>query len=413
MISWSVRFRKNGRREQAGGSTEHQMKKIAVFVGSRANYSSCKAIMRAIQKHEGLHLQTVIGAAAVLQRYGDIEETVRQDGFEIDAKFFMIIEGENPTTMAKSTGLGIIELSMIFNNLKPDVVLVVGDRFDVMAPAITASYMNIPIAHTMGGEVSGTVDESIRHAITKLAHVHFAANEEARERIVRLGESPGMVFNVGCPRLDLVSEIVEEHRNGVCIDQDEFFGKYKGVGGRFDLEKDRFLIVSQHPVTTEYGRNRSHIEETLRALKDLQMPTIMIWPNVDAGSDEISKGIRTFREKYRPAWLHLFINLPIDVYVKLMYMCACVIGNSSSPIREGAFLGVPAVNVGTRQAGRMRGRNVIDVSYDRAMIKDAVQRQLSNGRYPSEGIYGNGHAGEKIADILSSCSIQIQKRLAY
>jgi UDP-hydrolysing UDP-N-acetyl-D-glucosamine 2-epimerase len=369
--------------------------------------------MHAIQSHEGLQLQTIIGAAAVLQRYGDIEEVVRQDGFEIDAKFFMIIEGENPTTMAKSTGLGIIELSMIFNNLKPDMVLVVGDRFDVMAPAITASYMNIPIAHTMGGEVSGTVDESIRHAITKLAHIHFPANEEAKERIIKMGENPDTVFNVGCPRVDLVREILQEHRNGEGIDQDEFFKSYKGVGGRFDLEKDRFLIVSQHPVTTEYGNNRAHIEETLSALKDLQMPTVMIWPNVDAGSDEISKGIRTFREKCRPEWLHLFINLPIDIYVKLMCMCACVVGNSSSPIREGAFIGVPAVNIGTRQVGRMRGLNVIDVDYDRDRIKEAVQQQLSNGRYPSEKIYGDGHAGKRIADILAGRSIQVQKRLAY
>ena len=389
------------------------MKRICVFVGSRANYSSCKSIMKAVQRHPALQLQVVLGAAALLDRYGNIETLIREDGFNIDAKFYMIVEGENPITMAKSTGLGIIELSMIFNNLAPDLVLVVGDRFDVMAPTIAASYMNIPIAHTMGGEVSGTIDENVRHAITKMAHVHFPANEDARERIIRLGEDPRLVFNVGCPRMDLVKDYIEKHRNGERIDQERFFQTYKGVGGRFDIEKDTFLLVTQHPVTTDYGKNRQYIEETLHALKNLAMPTIMIWPNVDAGSDEVSKGIRHFREVYRPDWLHLFINLPISVYVKLMDLCACMVGNSSSAIREGSFIGVPAVNIGTRQMGRMRGKNLIDVGSDRERIVEAVKRQLRNGRYSREYIYGEGHAGERIADLLAECDVRVQKRIMY
>lgn len=361
-----------------------------------------------------LCLQTVIGASAVLDRFGNIEQLVRDDGFHIDAKFYMIVEGENPTTMAKSTGLGIIELSMIFNNLKPDIVLVVGDRFDVMAPVIAASYMNIPIAHTMGGEVSGTIDENIRHAVSKMAHLHFPANEDARQRIIRMGEDPKLVFNVGCPRIDLVREHIEDLRNGNGIDQDKFFNKYKGVGGRFDLKKERFLLVSQHPVTTEYGTNRKHIEETLYALNSIKMPTIMIWPNVDAGSDEISKGIRTFRERYRPDWLHLFINFPIEIYVKLMDMCACMVGNSSSAIREGAFIGVPAVNVGTRQNGRLMSNNVINADYDREDIEDKVKMQMHNCKYPMSTIYGDGTAGRKIADILYNLQdIPVQKRIIY
>ena len=321
------------------------MKKIVVFIGSRANYSSCKSIMRAIQNHPEFELQVVLGAAAVLDRYGNIENLVKEDGFEIDAKFYMIVEGENPITMAKSTGLGIIELSMIFNNLKPDIVLVVGDRFDVMAPTIAASYMNVPIAHTMGGKVSGTIDESIRHAITKMAHIHFPANEEARKRIIRMGEDPCHVFNVGCPRIDLVAEELQRDSNRKL---ENLFEEYSGVGELFDLRKP-FLLVSQHPVTTEYGDNRWQVEQTLEALSELQMPTIMLWPNIDAGSEDISKGIRTFRERYRPAWLHLFKNLPTDIYIHLMNKTACLIGNSSSGIREGAYIGTPVVNIGTRQ----------------------------------------------------------------
>jgi UDP-hydrolysing UDP-N-acetyl-D-glucosamine 2-epimerase len=390
------------------------MKKICVFVGSRANYSSCKSIMRAIQNHPDLQLQTVLGASALLDRYGNIETMVKNDGFDVEANFYMIVEGENPITMAKSTGLGIIELSMIFNNLRPDIVLVVGDRFEVMAPTIAASYMNIPIAHTMGGEVSGTIDESVRHAVTKMAHIHFPANEDARRRIIKMGEDPTMVFNVGCPRIDLIKEYVEDRRNGNGIDQDIFFNKYKGVGGRFDIEKEKFLLASQHPVTTEYGENRKHIEETLYALNDLKMPTIMIWPNADAGSDEISKGIRTLRERCRPEWLHLFINLPIDVYAKLMDMCSCMIGNSSSAIREAAFVGVPVVNIGTRQQGRARGKNVIDVDYSAEHIKEMIVTQIGNGRYQPNYIYGNGRAGTTIAEILATLQeVNVQKKICY
>jgi len=370
--------------------------------------------MKAIKEHEELQLLVTVGASAILDRFGNIESLIEGDGFDIDAKFYMIVEGENPVTMAKSTGLGIIELSMIFNNLKPDIVLVVGDRFDVMSPVIAASYMNIAIAHTMGGEVSGTIDESIRHAITKMAHIHFPANKDACQRIIQMGEDPNMVFNLGCPRIDLVKEYIEDHRNGNRINQDKFFSSYKGVGGRFDLEKEKFLLVSQHPVTTEYGKNRNHIEETLNALNELKMPTIMIWPNSDAGSDEISKGIRTFREKYDPKWLHLFINLPIEIYVKLMDMCACLIGNTSSAIREGAFIGVPAVNIGTRQTNRLMGENVLISEYDCNTILEKIEKQLKHGKYKSSSIYGKGDTGKKIAEILYNINtINVQKRICY
>jgi UDP-hydrolysing UDP-N-acetyl-D-glucosamine 2-epimerase len=390
------------------------MKKICVFVGSRANYSSCKSVMKAVQNHPELSLQLVLGGSALLDRFGNIEELVKNDGFDIDARFYMIVDGENPITMAKSTGLGIIECTVIFNNLLPDIVVIVGDRFDVMAPTIAASYMNIPIAHIMGGEVSGTIDESIRHAITKMAHIHFPATEDARERIIKLGEPEKMVFNVGCPRIDLVREYLERHQHGDRIDQEKFFATYKGVGGKFDIEKDSFLLVSQHPVTTEYGQNRKYIEETLYALKEIEMPTIMIWPNVDAGSDEISKGIRHFREVYHPEWLHLFLNLPVSVYVKLMDLCSCIVGNSSSAIREGSFIGTLAVNIGSRQNMRKQGKNVIDVDYDRKEIVGAIRKQIQSERPKGEQLYGDGKAGIRIAKILNEIgSISKQKTICY
>lgn len=389
------------------------MKKVLVYTGSRANYSSTRAIMKAVLENHDLKLQTVVGGAALLDRYGNIEKLMAKDNIPVDAKFYMIVEGETPTTMAKSTGLGLIDLSMIFDNMKPDVVVVVGDRFDVLAPTIAAAYMNIPIAHTMGGEVSGTIDESIRHAITKFAHIHFPANEDARQRIIKMGERPETVFNVGCPRIDLVREKLESFKT-IPFDQTEFFATYKGVGGEFDIEQEKFLLVSQHPVTTEFGQNRKAVEETLYALQKLNMPTIMLWPNADAGSDEISKGIRSFREKYKPEWLHLFTNLPFEVYIRLMSLTACLVGNSSSAVREGAYIGTPAVDIGSRQQKRMKGSNLLEVPSERSAIVEAVRHQLANGRYDSEAIYGDSTAGRKIAETLANIDVpNVQKVINY
>jgi UDP-hydrolysing UDP-N-acetyl-D-glucosamine 2-epimerase len=385
------------------------MRKICVFVGSRANYSSIKSVMQAVRMHRDLELQLVLGASALLDRFGRVERLIREDGFEPDYTFHNIVEGENPTTMAKSTGLGTIESAMVFNNLKPDFVVIVGDRFEMMAVALSAAFMNIRIAHTMGGEVTGTIDESIRHAITKFAHVHFTANEDSRRRVVRMGEDPDFVFNVGCPRTDLVAEELKKDSGEVLK---VLFERYGGVGEPLDLEQP-FLLVSQHPVTTEYGDSRRQIEETLAALEELKMPTVMLWPNIDAGSDDVSKGIRTFREKRRPDWLHVFKNLPTSVYLHLMKRTACLVGNSSSGIREGAYIGTPVVNIGTRQNRRLRGANVRDVSYNKKAILEGIGYQIDKGRYESETIYGDGKAGERIAEILVTADPAVQKTICY
>ena len=383
------------------------VKKIAVVVGSRANYGSIKTAMRAISEHPDLELQVIVAASAVLDRYGAVEDIIKRDGFEIISRVYMLLEGETPLTMAKSTGLGLIELSSVFDSLKPDIVVTVGDRFETMATTVAAAYMNIAVAHTMGGEVTGTIDESVRHAVTKMAHIHFPANKLAAENIIRMGELPETVHTVGCPRIDLVTEIIAE--NGDAPDN----LPWDGVGERVDLQKP-FLLVSQHPVTTEFDQARSQIEETLEALRLLEMPAIMLWPNPDAGSDDMAQGIRVFREHRKgDIPIHFFKNLPPETYTRLMNTTACVIGNTSSSIREGAFLGSPAVNVGTRQTGRERGANVIDVDHDRDQIVDAVSSQISNGRYSSEPIYGNGDAGKKIAEVLASVEVTIQKRLSY
>lgn len=383
------------------------MKKICVVIGSRANYSSIKSAMRAIQRHPDLELQLIVGASAVLDRYGSVIKLIEQDGFEPSARVHMLIEGETPATMAKSTGLGLMELPTLFEQLRPDVVLTVGDRFETMATTLAAAYMNIPVAHTMGGEVSGTIDESIRHAVTKFAHIHFPACEGARERIIKLGELPKHVHMVGCPRIDLVADIL----NG----EEKALGSHlfdSGVGESFDFNQP-FALVSQHPVTTEYGAGEAQITMTLQAIRELDLPAIVLWPNADAGSDDIARGMRKWREQKLDHQMHFFKNLPIETYVRLMRRTACLVGNSSSGIREGAFIGTPVVNIGTRQNARDRGSNVIDVAYDKDEIKVAIARQIDHGRYAMEPIYGDGHAGDRIANVLSTEVVDVQKCITY
>ena len=383
-------------------------KKICVVVGSRANYSSIKSAMRAIEAHPQLELQVVLVASAILDRYGSVSRLIESDGFKVHARVHMLIEGETPTTMAKSTGLGLLELPTIFDQLQPDIVLTVGDRFETMATTLAAAYMNIPIAHTMGGEVSGTIDESIRHAVTKFAHIHFPASPDARLRIVRLGEPEDTVHLVGCPRIDLVADVLKNDSGSI---QDDLF--VGGVGAELDLDRP-FVLVSQHPVTTEYGAGEKQITASLQAVRDIGLPAIVLWPNADAGSEDVARGIRKWREQGLDEKMHFFRNLPVDTYIRLMNRTACLIGNSSSGIREGAYIGTPVVNIGSRQAGRERGRNVIDCAPDRESVAAAVKRQLSNGKNAMDPIYGDGLAGIRIADILAGLKeINIQKRITF
>ncbi len=381
------------------------MRKVCVVVASRANYGRIKSVLRAIDSHSELELQLIVGASALLYRFGKVVDVIRADGFTVTAQIYSIIEGENPTTMAKSTGLGIIELSTLFENLRPDIVLTVADRFETLATAVAASYMNIPVAHTQGGEVTGSIDESVRHAITKLSHLHFVATEKSRDRVIRMGEDPSKVFNTGCPSIDVITD------NNRSLPAN-FFDAYGGVGQSIDPAKP-YLVVLQHPVTTEFGSGLAQIEETLEAVRRINMQTAWLWPNVDAGSDDISKGLRMFRERHRELPVHFYRNFGVEDYARLIANAACLVGNSSSGIREGAFLGVPVVNIGTRQKNRERGDNVVDVNYHRTEIHAAVQGQIEHGPYPKQPLFGDGYSGKRIAELLAKEPLSIQKAITY
>ena len=383
-------------------------KKICVVVHSRANYGRIKSLMKAIKKHDDLKLQLIVGASAILQRYGNPLKVIKKDGFKPNVVLHSILEGETPVTMAKSTGIGIIELATHFENLKPDIVVTVADRFETMSTAIAASYMNIKLAHTQGGEITGSIDESVRHAITKLSHIHFPATDKARQNIIKMGENPDNVFMTGCPSLDLLNDISLELPEDILKDQ-------TGVGDKIDINKP-YIIVLQHPVTTEYHDAYKQIEITLKAIKrviEKGMQVIFLWPNVDAGSADISKAIREFREENILKRLRFFKNFTPEDYGRLLNNCKCIVGNSSSGIREGGFLGVPCVNIGNRQDSRERSVNVIDVDHNETQIVKAVFSQIEKSRYDSSFLYGNGKSGELIADILSKKDFDIHKKLKY
>jgi len=358
-------------------------------------------------EHPELELQLIIAGSALLDRYGTTIDFIEEDGFKVNEKVYMVLEGENPTAMAKTTGLGIMELSTAFYNLDPDVVVSIADRFETMSTAIAASYMNIPLAHIQGGEITGNIDEKVRHAVTKLADIHLVASDKARNRLIRMGEDPDYVYNTGCPSIDIAADVIKNSK----MDFDPI-KKYGGVGPEISWQNG-YLVVMQHPVTTEYKMARKQIEETLYAIHDIGLPTFWFWPNVDAGSDGTSTGIRAFREKNNPANIRFFKNMEPEDFLKLIYNAKCMIGNSSAGIRECSYLGVPVVNIGTRQFGRDRGNNVIDVSDDEILITSAIQKQLNNGFYPSDYLYGKGGAGKSIAEVLSSSNLKITKHLTY
>ncbi|WP_298556312.1 UDP-N-acetylglucosamine 2-epimerase [uncultured Algibacter sp.] len=383
-------------------------RKICVVVTARPSYSRIKTALTAIKKHPDLELQLVIAGSALLDRYGNAVDYIKKDGFNIDAKVFMVLEGENKTSMAKTTGLGVMELATVFYNLNPDAVVTIADRFETIATSIAAAYQNIPLIHIQGGEVTGNIDEKVRHANTKLADIHLVASNDAEARLLKMGEDADYIFNTGCPSIDIASEVKKSPELGF-----NPIEKYGGVGKDIDWEKG-YLVVMQHPVTTEYDEARLHVTTTLKVVHELGIPTFWFWPNVDAGADGTSNGIRSYREIHQPENIHFFKNMIPEDFLRLLVNSRCLVGNSSVGIRECVFLGVPVVNIGTRQNGRARGENVIDVSYDSEAIKKGINNRLKNSDVINKStIYGEGNSGEKIANILADVKLRFHKTISY
>ncbi len=382
-------------------------RKICVIITARPSYSRVRTALIAINNHPELELQLVVAASALLDRYGSTINYIEADGFKIAEKVYMIIEGATLTSSAKTTGIGIMELATTFDNLKPDMVCTIGDRYETMATAIAASYMNIPLVHIQGGEVTGNIDEKVRHAITKLSDLHLVSNDDAKQRLIKMGEYEDKIHITGCPSIDIAKMVLDQPE----LDFDPC-NKYGGVGKYIDTTKD-YIVVMQHPVTTEFEMAKSQAESLIKVVHELDMPVFWFWPNPDAGSDGTSSALRTHREENPDNHIRFFKNLEGADFLKLLYHSKCLIGNSSVGIRECSYLGIPVVNIGSRQNRRLRGKNVVDTDYNQENLKNAILKQINHGHYPIENLYGNGQAGTAIADVLVNAGTEIKKVISY
>ena len=382
-------------------------RKICVVITARPSYSRVKSVLLAMKKSEKIELQLILAGSALITRYGRMNEIIEKDGFKITSKVYNLLEVENETSMAKTTSIAIMELSNVFYNLKPDAVLTIADRYETLGTSIAASYQNIPLIHLQGGEITGNIDEKVRHANTKLADIHFVSSKNAKQRLIKMGEDPKMVFNTGCPSIDLAKKALKNK-----IFKNDIYNKYGGVGSAPDIS-DKYIVVMQHPETNHFKYAKDHIIESLKAVHELAIPALWFWPNVDAGSDGTSAGIRYYRENFKPENIHFFKNIEPDDFLTLLINCKCIVGNSSVAIRECNFLGVKAVNVGDRQIGRDRGKNVIDVDYNSVQIKNAINTHLNSKKLKGDSLYGNGDSGKKIVKVLEKIEFKYTKILNY
>lgn len=374
------------------------MRRIALITGSRGEYGYIRPIIQEIQKRDGLEYQLIVANLHLLSDFGRSVQEIERDGFTITDRIYMALDGYTTATMSKSLGVFLMSVTDSFLRLRPDIVLLAGDRGEQLMAALAAAHMNIPVAHIQAGELSGNIDGMTRHAITRFAHVHFASGPDAAERLRRMGEQEFRIHMTGAPQLD---DLLNGHR----VEPEEIVRLF-GV----DLTKPLILLV-QHPVTEEYDDVMSQVQETLEAVCSLEMQTISIFPNNDAGNMQV----RRLMERYRRPFIRIERNVPRPVYAGLMSVASVIVGNSSSALIEAPCFKLPAVNIGNRQRGRQRGSNVIDVPCERGMIGEAIKKAMSEGfRKQLNGSSANPYLGDgqvscRIVDIL--CKLEVNEQL--
>ncbi|HLG44219.1 MAG TPA: UDP-N-acetylglucosamine 2-epimerase [Nitrospirales bacterium] len=372
---------------------------IAIVTERRADYSRFKPILELIRKDPELDYKLIVTGISLLKEHGHDIEVIQRDGFEIEAVLPMFRE-EAPDTggeMVRALGRVLPALVDTLERLQPDLVLTGFDIGANFAAAVAGAHMNIPVAHIQGGEVTGSIDESLRHAMSKFAHIHFPATEASAQRLIRMGEDPRTIYVVGCPSLDVVL-------GAPVIPKADVLASH-GLDPAHP-----YVVILQHPVTTEVEQAGEQMAETLAAVQELELQGVLIYPNNDAGAQQIIRQIERSR-------ITVLRSLPPEAFVNLVRYAAALVGNSSSGIHETASLGVPTVNVGTRQQGRERGQNVLDVRCDRREIRQAVATALYDEAFrarvaPRVNPYGDGHSAERIVRILKTVNLDnlIQKR---
>ncbi|MBI4752808.1 UDP-N-acetylglucosamine 2-epimerase (hydrolyzing) [Candidatus Desantisbacteria bacterium] len=394
------------------------MRKIAAITGTRAEYGILQPVFKTIESHPSLSLSLIVTGSHLSSAFGNTIDEIERDGFRIAEKIDIITESDSKGSGVRGQGSGyddsnkdaaisigkcITGMTDAIQRIQPDILLVLGDRGEMLAGAIAGIYMNIPIAHLHGGEVSGSIDEGIRHAITKLSHIHFPATRKSAQRIIRMGEEMERVFLVGAPGLDsILNELLIPREN---------------IEKQFDIEED-FLLLIQHPVVTEIYDIERQIRTTMEAVMSMGIQTIVLYPNTDPGSQTI---IRVINEFDNPPMIQIVKSLPHKTYLSLMRYARVLVGNSSSGIIESPSFHLPVINIGTRQQGRQRAANVIDVDYDKEKIVEAIRFALYDREFKAKvkrckNPYGDGKASKRIVDVLSSIRIDnnlLQKRNTY
>ena len=377
-------------------------RKISITTGTRAEYGILRPVLHAIDSSKKLELCLIVTGMHLSKKYGLTINEIRKDGFKIAAIVNMKSKDDSAYEITRTLGKTITSFSEVFKNIKPDLNVILGDRDEMLASAITAYHMNIPNAHIHGGDKSGGIDEYTRHAITKTSNIHFVATQKSKERVIKMGENPKFVYLVGSPSID---EVI---RNKI-TSKVELEKKYD-----MKIHGDEILLL-QHPVTTQIQLSKKQILNTLKAITQVKKQTIVIAPNSDAGSKQIYEQITKFSKKY--SYIKMYPTVPRSDYLSMLKHFGVLVGNSSSGIIEASYFGTPVVNIGIRQKNREKSKNVIDVPQKSKLIYLAITKALATkNRYNSRSIYGSGVAATKIVKLLEQVKISnrlLQKELTY
>jgi UDP-hydrolysing UDP-N-acetyl-D-glucosamine 2-epimerase len=374
-------------------------KTIGVVTVGRSDYSIYLPILKRIQAAPDLRLLLYVGGMHLSPEFGSTADTIAEDGFDISERVEMLVPSDAPEMVAQSMGLGTIGFAQAFVRQRPDILLVLGDRFEMHAAVVAALPLRIPVAHIHGGELSeGAIDDALRHSITKMSHLHFVSTEVYARRLIQMGEEPWRVKISGAPALDNLKTIK-------LFPREEMAEEY-GV-----TAIENFLLVTYHPVTLEHEKTEQQMVELLQALDEIDLPVVFTYPNADTGSRRIVDSILEYAGRNNR--VQTFVNMGTRGYFSLMAHAAAMVGNSSSGIIEAASFKLPVVNIGNRQRGRLRARNVVDVGYARAEIVAGLNSALAPGfRAGLADLinpYGDGHAAEKI--VAELCAVELNDEL--
>jgi len=377
-------------------------RKISITTGTRSEYGLLRPVIKEIAKSKKLEPYLIVTGMHLSKKYGMTINEIKKDGFKIYSKIDMITKGDSPYFMSQALGKGIIGFSRVFKKLKPDINLILGDRDEPLASALAASHMNIPNAHIHGGEKSLGIDEYNRHTLTKISNIHFAVTKQSQKRIIKMGEDPKNVIFTGSPSID---EVVSGNITNKKELEKIYNIKFKG---------DEILLV-QHPITTEFQKSTQQIINTLDAVVRLKKLTIAIAPNSDAGNQAIFKNLKLYSQKNK--FIRVYPNVSRCDYLGFIKNCGVLVGNSSSGLIEGGYFNTPVVNIGLRQFGREKGKNVIDVNNDSTnSILHAIQKAMNSKKnFKNNQIYGKGNSSKKIVKFLENVKLEnlIHKQISY